>query len=52
MNKALKTLFDRGFVKDCTDLDQLSDLMDQGPVTLYVGVDPTGRSRWRNRSDR
>ncbi len=44
MNKALKTLFDRGFVKDCTDLDQLSDLMDQGPVTLYVGVDPTGRS--------
>ena len=44
MNKALQVLFDRGFVKDCTDLDQLSDLMDQGPVTFYLGVDPSGAS--------
>lgn len=44
MNKALQVLFDRGFVKDCTDLDQLSDLMDQGPVTFYLGVDPSGTS--------
>lgn len=44
MNQALQTLIDRGFVKACTDFDELSKLMDQGPVTLYVGVDPTGSS--------
>ncbi len=44
MNKALKVLIDRGFVKDCTDWDGLSDLMDRGPVTFYCGVDPTGPS--------
>ncbi len=44
MNKAIQTLVDRGFVKDCTDLEGLSDLMDKGPVTFYCGVDPTGPS--------
>ena len=44
MNQALQTLIDRGFVKACTDYDALSALMDEGPVTLYVGVDPTGSS--------
>ena len=44
MNKGLQVLFDRGFVKDCTDLDQLSDLMDKGSVTFYLGVDPSGSS--------
>jgi tyrosyl-tRNA synthetase len=44
MNKALQTLIDRGFVKACTDYDALSDLMDAGPVTFYVGADPTGKS--------
>ena len=44
MNKALQVLIDRGFVKDCTDWDGLSDLMDKGPVTFYCGVDPTGPS--------
>ena len=44
MNKALKVLIDRGFVKDCTDWDGLSDLMDRGPVPCYCGVDPTGPS--------
>ncbi len=44
MNKALQTLIDRGFVKTCTDYDALSDLMDDGPVTFYVGADPTGKS--------
>ena len=29
MNKALQTLIDRGFVKDCTNWDALSDLMDK-----------------------
>ncbi len=44
MNKGLQVLQDRGFIKDCTDLQGLSDLMDQGPVTFYCGVDPTGPS--------
>jgi len=44
MNQAIKTLQDRGFIKDCTDFDGLSDLMDKEKVTFYVGVDPTGPS--------
>lgn len=44
MNSGLQTLIDRGFVKSCTNLEGLSDLMDKEPVTFYVGVDPTGKS--------
>ena len=44
MNKALQVLFDRGFVKDCTNLEGLSDLMDRESVSFYCGTDPTGPS--------
>lgn len=44
MNKAIQILIDRGFYKNCTDLEKLSDLMDQGPVRFYLGIDPTGPS--------
>ncbi len=44
MNKALQTLKDRGFFQQCTDTEKLSDLMDKGPVTFYVGTDPTAGS--------
>jgi len=44
MNKALQVLVDRGFVKDCTNLEGLSDLMDKEPVRFYCGTDPTGPS--------
>jgi len=44
MNKALETLKTRGFFQQCTDLDGLSRLMDEGPVSFYVGFDPTGSS--------
>ncbi len=44
MNKALQTLVDRGFIKQCTDYEALSDLMDKEKVTFYVGADPTGKS--------
>ena len=44
MNTALQVLVDRGFVKDCTNLEGLSDLMYKGPVTFYCGTDPTGPS--------
>jgi len=44
MNKALQTLEERGFIQQCTDREGLSALMDAGPVTFYVGCDPTGPS--------
>lgn len=44
MNAALVTLKERGFIQQCTDIDALSKLMDEGPVTFYVGCDPTGPS--------
>jgi len=44
MNKALETLKERGFFQQCTDVDGLSRLMDDGPVAFYVGFDPTGSS--------
>jgi len=44
MNAALETLKRRGFFKQCSDVAGLSALMDGGPVTFYVGCDPTGPS--------
>lgn len=44
MNTALETLKERGFFQQCTDIDGLSALMDKGPITFYVGCDPTGPS--------
>jgi len=34
----------RGFIKSHTDLDALTAAMAEGPVTFYVGFDPTGDS--------
>jgi tyrosyl-tRNA synthetase len=44
MNQALENLQIRGLFRQCTDVDALSALMDRGPVTFYVGCDPTGPS--------
>ncbi len=44
MNPALETIKERGFLQQCTDLEGLSKLMDSGPVTFYIGCDPTGPS--------
>lgn len=44
MNPALKTLQERGFIQQCTDINALSALMDKEAVTFYVGCDPTGPS--------
>ncbi len=44
MNAALETLKERGFFQQCTDEAALSARMDSGPVTFYVGCDPTGTS--------
>ena len=44
MNAALELLKERGFFQQCTDAEALSAVMDKGPVTFYVGCDPTGSS--------
>jgi tyrosyl-tRNA synthetase len=44
MNDMLAKLKTRGFFAQCTDLEGLSAAMDKGPVTFYVGCDPTGPS--------
>ena len=44
MNEALENLKIRGFFSQCTGAEGLSALMDEGPVTFYVGCDPTGKS--------
>ncbi|MFP4365156.1 MAG: tyrosine--tRNA ligase, partial [Spirochaetia bacterium] len=44
MTPALQVLKDRGFIKQCTDLEGLNKKMEEGPVTFYVGIDPTGPS--------
>ena len=41
---AFATLARRGFVKQTTDAEALNRLLDEGPVTFYLGIDPTGPS--------
>jgi tyrosyl-tRNA synthetase len=44
MHPAIEELRKRGFFQQCTDVEGLSGLMSEGPVTFYVGCDPTGPS--------
>jgi len=44
MNSAIETLKTRGFLQQCTDVEGLSKVMDEGPITFYEGTDPTGGS--------
>ena len=44
MNTVLELLQKRGLIKQCTDLNLLSKRLDEGPITLYTGTDPTGKS--------
>jgi len=39
-----ETLKERGFFKQCTDEVKVKELLNEGKVTIYVGVDPTGES--------
>ena len=34
----------RGFIQQCTDYDALAARLEEGPITGYVGLDPTGPS--------
>ncbi len=40
----LDTLANRGFIEDCTNLPGLEHLLSRGPVTAYIGFDPTASS--------
>ena len=44
MHPAIETLKARGFIQQCTNIEGLSQLMGEGPVTFYIGCDPTGAS--------
>ena len=44
MNSVIETLKARGFLQQCTSIEGLSELMDEGSVTFYIGTDPTGGS--------
>jgi tyrosyl-tRNA synthetase len=44
MHPAIKNLKARGFFQQCTDAERLSNLMNEEPVTFYIGCDPTGSS--------
>lgn len=44
MNKALENLKNRGFFQQCTNVEELSRIMDSEAVTFYVGSDPTAGS--------
>jgi tyrosyl-tRNA synthetase len=40
----LKTLTERGFIHQCTDLDALDERLSAGPVAAYIGFDATADS--------
>ena len=40
----LRTIIERGYLHQCTDLEGLDKLFLDGPVTAYVGIDCTGPS--------
>ena len=44
MNKFLKEFKDRGFFYQCTNEDELSDLMDSEKIKAYIGFDCTAES--------
>lgn len=43
-NELLKDLVWRGLINDCTDTEGLEKTLDEKPLALYCGVDPTGDS--------
>jgi tyrosyl-tRNA synthetase len=37
-------LEERGFIEQCSDTEKVKEMFDKGPVTCYVGFDPTSDS--------
>ncbi|MDD4092013.1 MAG: tyrosine--tRNA ligase, partial [Smithellaceae bacterium] len=44
MKSAYEVLQERGFVEQVTDESLIADLFAKGPVTCYIGFDPTAAS--------
>ena len=44
MNKFLKEFKDKGFFYQCTNEDELSNLLDQEKIKAYIGFDCTAES--------
>jgi len=44
MSGGLEVLQERGFVRQCTDLDRVAELLSSEVVPFYCGFDPTGAS--------
>lgn len=40
----LRVMTERGFMKDCTDLERLDEVMQKGAVPAYIGFDCTANS--------
>ncbi|HUX20686.1 MAG TPA: tyrosine--tRNA ligase, partial [Spirochaetia bacterium] len=40
----LDVLRDRGFIQQCTDIERLTTLLEEGPISFYCGLDPTAAS--------
>ena len=40
----LDDLLARGLIHDTTDIDELRKRLDEGPITLYHGIDPSASS--------
>ncbi|MCF7927547.1 MAG: tyrosine--tRNA ligase [Spirochaetales bacterium] len=43
-SRALKVLAERGFLRQCSDIEALDRLLSEQSVSLYCGFDPTGPS--------
>ena len=44
MPSAFEVLKERGFVSQVTNEEAVAEAFDEGPVTCYIGFDPTGKS--------
>ncbi|MCL2233327.1 MAG: tyrosine--tRNA ligase, partial [Treponema sp.] len=44
MHPAIENLMSRGFFAQCSNVEGLSRLMSEEPVTFYIGIDPTASS--------
>lgn len=40
-NKGFEILEERGFVFQATHLEEIKDILSKGPITFYMGIDPT-----------
>ena len=41
LNNAFELLEERGFVFQTTHLEETKKILEQGPITFYIGIDPT-----------